>query len=69
MDASHDGYLAVAYGTADIRLSSGATISSGSTNPITACVVGSLFLNTGAGGKLYACTATTPTWTVVGTQS
>jgi hypothetical protein len=65
---AHDGFAAVSYSVADIRLSSGATIGSGTTNPTAVCVVGSLFLNT-TDGKLYVCTATTPTWTVVGTQS
>ncbi|MEX0881311.1 MAG: hypothetical protein WDZ34_00255 [Candidatus Saccharimonadales bacterium] len=59
---------AVDYGVADIRLASGATISSGTTNPTAACVLGSLFLNT-TDAKLYICTAVTPTWTVVGNQT
>ncbi len=59
-------YPAVTYGTADIRLASGATISSGSSNPGT-CVKGSINLNT-SDGKLYTCSATN-TWVVTGSQS
>ncbi len=66
--ADYTGVSAVDYGTADIRLASGATIASGTTNPTAACVLGSLFLNT-TDAKLYVCTVVTPTWTVVGTQT
>ncbi|HLG90987.1 MAG TPA: hypothetical protein VI336_02390 [Candidatus Saccharimonadales bacterium] len=71
LDLSHaaiGSYQAVTYGVADIRLASGATISSGTTNPTAACVLGSLFLNT-TDAKLYVCTVVTPTWTIVGTQT
>jgi hypothetical protein len=65
--AETDGFTnsAVDYGVADIRLASGATISSGSATPGT-CVTGSLFLDTdgGANATLWACTATN-TWTAV----
>ncbi len=59
--ATTTGYTnsAVDYGVADIRLASGATISSGSATPGT-CVTGSLFLDTVChdGAALKACTAT-----------
>ncbi len=62
------GSSLVDYGTADIRLAAGTTISSGSANPST-CVTGSLFLDTdgGADATLRACTATN-TWTAVSNE-
>lgn len=51
---------AVTYGTADIRLAAGTTISSGAADPGT-CVKGSIFLNT-ADGLLKVC-QTTDNWT------
>lgn len=60
---------AVDYGVADIRLASGATISSGSTTPAT-CVTGSLFLDTDGGtdATLKACVST-DTWENVDTTA
>jgi hypothetical protein len=61
LDLSHAaaGYAAVTFGVADIRLSSGITISSGASLPAT-CVKGSLFETTGD-TKTHTCTAT-DTW-------
>lgn len=66
--ADYTGASAVDFGVADIRLASGATISSGSSTP-GSCVTGSLFLDTdgGADATLRACTATN-TWTAVSNE-
>ncbi len=61
-----DSYQAVSYGTADIRLSSGVTISTGTGAPTSDCAQGSMFLRTDgdADSTIYACTAAN-TWTAM----
>lgn len=61
--AAIDSYNAVTYGTADIRLSTGVTISTGTGAPTADCAVGSIFLRTDGGedATIYACYAAN-TW-------
>jgi len=53
--------------TADIRLSSGATISTGTGVPDATCTVGSLYIRTGqaANATLYICTVVDGTWQIL----
>jgi hypothetical protein len=69
--ADYGAPSAVEYGTADIRTSSGATISTGSDAPAGDCTKGSLYLRTGGGAvddtALYVCGATDE-WVAVATN-
>lgn len=67
LGATHDGFPAVAYLTADVRLSTGVTLSTGTGAPGAACQSGSVYLRSGTGAAstvIYVCGAT-DVWTAV----